>query len=424
MKLVVIADDFTGATDIASFLVENGLKTIQINDVPTMDAPKDIDACVVSLKSRSCPVHQAISQSLSVLDWAKKQGAEKFFFKYCSTFDSTSKGNIGPVTDALLDALGETATVVCPALPVNGRTVYKGYLFVGDVLLNESGMQNHPITPMKDANLLRLMEDQAQGKAALIDQNIVAKGSKSITKVLRNYRNQGKHYIVIDSICTKDLDIVAAAIYHEMSLFTGGSGLGGGLAKYIATSQASYGKPASSLGEPQKAETVILSGSCSLMTQAQVKNYQDKAPAFCLDVAQAIKNNHYPQEIAAWYQNNNNQPLAPLIYATTDAQALKEIQKNHGGDIASKAIENVFSALAKILQQQGVCNFIIAGGETSGAVVQSLNIQSFYIGPKIAPGVPWVKCTKNHYSLALKSGNFGDENFFQIAQDIIKASVH
>lgn len=418
MKILVIADDFTGATDIAGFLVEGGLKTIQINDVPTTDISHDIEACVVSLKSRSCPVEEAIEQSLAAYEWGKKQGAEKFYFKYCSTFDSTPQGNIGPVTDALLEAMGEKTTVICPALPVNGRSVYQGYLFVADKLLNESGMQNHPITPMTDANLLRLMEAQSKGEAALINQNIVNEGPAAITAQLKKYQAEEKSYIVIDSVATTDLNTVAAAIYDEVKLFTGGSGLGGALAQYI-TKGGKSDEDATFLGQPQKAETVILSGSCSLMTQAQVASYKQKAPALQLDIEKCLNDENYASDLASWYLAHKNNALAPLFYATTDADNLKKIQATYGGEKASLAVEKTFHNLAISLKDEGVKNFIVAGGETSGSVTQALHVKAFHIGPQIAPGVPWVRSLAGDLSLALKSGNFGDEQFFFKAQDFI-----
>lgn len=418
MKLLVIADDFTGATDIASFLVENGLTTTQINGVPDGGADPAIDAYVISLKIRSCEVELAKSQALAACQWGQAQGAEKYFFKYCSTFDSTEKGNIGPITDALLEHLGERSTVICPALPVNGRSVYQGYLFVGNQLLNESGMQNHPITPMKDANLLRLMQMQAQGKAALIDQNTVNQGVAAVKAQVQALKTEAQ-YLVIDSIDMGDLDTVGEAIYDEMTLFTGGSGLGGGLANYLSKTQSST-QNANALGAPVNAESVVLSGSCSLMTQAQVKTYQVLAPSLNVDVEQAINDDHYIDTLITWYDENKGGQYAPLIYATADAESLKRIQSTYGQEKSSQAIENLFATLAAKLKSRGVKNFIVAGGETSGAVTQGLDIRSFYIGPKIAAGVPWVKCTENHYSLALKSGNFGDENFFATAQEFYR----
>ncbi|HDR0926181.1 TPA: four-carbon acid sugar kinase family protein, partial [Pasteurella multocida] len=222
--LGVIADDFTGASDIASFLVENGLATVQMNGVPKQSLTAPVDAIVISLKSRSNPVDEAIAQSLQALHWLQQQGCTQFYFKYCSTFDSTAKGNIGPVTDALLDALNADFTIICPALPVNGRTIFNGYLFVGEVLLNESGMQNHPITPMKDANLVRLMDQQARGKTGLVRYADLLKGSDYVKSCFRTLQQQGFRYAVVDSVDNDQLAVLAEAI-TDLKLVTGGSGL-------------------------------------------------------------------------------------------------------------------------------------------------------------------------------------------------------
>ena len=198
--LGVIADDFTGASDIASFLVENGLSTVQMNGVPTQSLNSKVDAIVISLKSRSNPVNEAIEQSLRAYQWLKENGCTQFYFKYCSTFDSTAKGNIGPVTDALLDELNEDFTVITPALPVNGRTIFNGYLFVGDVLLSESGMKNHPITPMTDANLMRLMDAQAKGKTGLVAYADVIKGASRVQECFAELKAKGYRYGVVDAV--------------------------------------------------------------------------------------------------------------------------------------------------------------------------------------------------------------------------------
>ncbi|BFO09153.1 hypothetical protein GGER_16630 [Serratia rubidaea] len=233
MLLGVIADDFTGATDIASFLVENGLSTVQLNGVPDSDAAVDAQAVVISLKSRSCPAEQAVAQSLQALAWLQRQGCQRFYFKYCSTFDSTARGNIGPVTDALLDALGESQTVISPALPVNGRTVYQGYLFVMDQLLSESGMRNHPVTPMTDSNLLRLMEAQAAGRCGLIDAAVMDTGADGVRARLQQLAQQGVRYVVLDTLNEQHLLTQGAAL-KAMKLVTGGSGLAIGLARQWA----------------------------------------------------------------------------------------------------------------------------------------------------------------------------------------------
>ncbi len=411
--LGVIADDFTGASDIASFLVENGLATVQMNGVPKQSLTAPVDAIVISLKSRSNPVDEAIAQSLQALHWLQQQGCTQFYFKYCSTFDSTAKGNIGPVTDALLDALNADFTIICPALPVNGRTIFNGYLFVGEVLLNESGMQNHPITPMKDANLVRLMDQQARGKTGLVRYADLLKGSDYVKSCFRTLQQQGFRYAAVDSVDNDQLAVLAEAI-TDLKLVTGGSGL----AAYMAA-RASGGQHGDNALLPPKGKTVVLSGSCSVMTNKQVAKYAEKAPHFYLDVEQSLSNPAYADVLAKWVIAHLDHDLAPMVYATVSPDKLKQIQAEFGVEKASQAIENTFAQLAQKLKAAGVVNFITAGGETSSIVVQQLGFTGFQIGKQIAPGVPWLKALDEDIYLALKSGNFGTEDFFAFAQGML-----
>lgn len=411
--LGLIADDFTGASDIASFLVENGLRTVQMNGVPSQALEQEVDAIVISLKSRSNPVEEAIAQSLQALNWLQENGCTQFYFKYCSTFDSTEKGNIGPVTDALLEALNESFTVITPALPINGRTIFNGYLFVGDQLLNESGMRNHPITPMKDANLLRLMDAQAKGKTGLVAYSDVIQGAERVRQCFHKLKQQGIRYAVVDAVDNSQLAILAEAV-SDFKLVTGGSGLGA----YMAA-RLSGGKKGKHAFVPTKGQTVILSGSCSVMTNKQLLAYKAKAPSFQLDVEKAIHNENYATEILQWVMNNQVQELAPIVYATVPPEQLKVLQNKFGADKASQAVERTFAKLAEKLKEQGVRNFITAGGETSSIVVQQLGFKGFHIGKQIAPGVPWLKAIDEATYLALKSGNFGDEDFFEYAQGMM-----
>jgi uncharacterized protein YgbK (DUF1537 family) len=414
MRLGVIADDFTGATDIASFLVQNGLTTIQFNGIPACEELTGAQAIVVSLKSRSCPAEQAVAQSLAALAWLQKQGCERFYFKYCSTFDSTAQGNIGPVTDALLNALGETQTVICPALPVNGRTVYQGYLFVGDQLLSDSGMRHHPVTPMHDSNLQRLMTAQATGKAGLIAAAQIDQGAASVRQALGQLAEQGINYVVTDTLHQAHLLTLGAAL-SDMRLVTGGSGLVIGLARQWATTETDA--EAEQAGRPQGDLAVVLSGSCSQMTHRQVAAYRQLAPACEVDIDQCLEETEgYARQLCDWVETNSHQALAPLLYATADAQQLQMIQQRYGAQRSSEAVEQLFAAVTRELKARGWQRFIVAGGETSGVVAQSLGVTAFHIGPTISPGVPWVRDIHQPLSLALKSGNFGDEDFFRRAQ--------
>ena len=411
LQLGIIADDFTGASDIASFLVENGLRTVQMNGIPQRPLPDGVDAVVISLKSRSNPVDEAIAQSLAALDWLRAQNCRQFYFKYCSTFDSTAQGNIGPVTDALLDALGEDFTVISPALPVNGRTIFNGYLFVGEVLLNESGMRNHPITPMTDASLIRLMDAQSRGKTGLVACPDVAQGAARVRERFAELRRDGYRYAVVDSVDNAQLAVLAEAC-ADLKLLTGGSGLGA----YVAA-RLSGGKKGSDAFVPRKALTVALSGSCSVMTNKQVAAYQAIAPTHFVEAERCIhEGDAYIEELYQWAVAHLGGEYAPLLYATVPPDELKAIQQRFGVEKASHAIEQTFAALAVRLQAHGVRNFINAGGETSSIVVQKLGIDGFHIGRQIAPGVPWLRVLDDDLYLALKSGNFGSEDFFAHAQ--------
>lgn len=412
MRLGVIADDFTGATDIASFLVQNGMATVQVNGVPATPLTLEADAIVVSLKSRSCPAEKAVADSLQALAWLQQQGCERFYFKYCSTFDSTAKGNIGPVTDALLAALDETQTIISPSLPVNGRTVYQGHLFVMDQLLSESGMRHHPVTPMTESNLLRLMEAQSEGKAGLIASQTLDQGAEAVRKALAVLKDQGVRYVVLDAINEQHLLTQGEAL-QEMKLVTGGSGLAMGLARQLGN-KAEKGEAA---GAPQGERAVVLSGSCSAMTNRQVARYREQASSLVVDIVRALEQRQaYATELCNWVEKHHGEALAPLLYATAEPETLKQIQQRYGAQQSSEAIEQLFAAVVKELQQRGWQRFIVAGGETSGVVAQTLNIDAFHIGPVISPGVPWVRAVSQPISLALKSGNFGDENFFARAQ--------
>lgn len=415
MLIGVIADDFTGATDIAGFLVASGVSTTQLIGVPPADLSVDAEAVVISLKSRSCPPEEAVAASLAALDWLRARDCPRVFQKYCSTFDSTRKGNIGPVADALLDALGSDFTVVCPALPINGRTIYNGYLFVGDVLLEESGMRDHPINPMTDSSLVRLMEMQSLGRAGVVRTAVIDQGVAAVKAELDALRASGKRYAVLDAIKESHLDVLGAAI-ADMPLVTGGSGLAAGMAKAWRRRIQDPSRAALA-GAPQPGRGVVISGSASQMTNRQVAEYKAKAPSFPVDPVRCLADQSgYAREMAAWAAAQPKGGLSPMLYATTDPETLKEIQARFGA-AASMAIEATFAALARQLAEAGFTRFVVAGGETSGAVVQALGVSGFHIGPQIAPGVPWVRAVDKPYSLALKSGNFGAPSFFLDCQE-------
>lgn len=419
MKIGVIADDFTGATDIASFLVLNGLSTVQLCEVSDDIAAPDVDAVVISHKSRSCPAEEAVAQTKRSLEWLRKNKCQQVYFKYCSTFDSCAKGNIGPVADMLMKELGTDFTIFQPALPVNARTVYKGYLFVGDVLLSESGMRNHPITPMTDSFLPRLVEMQSAGKCGVIDVYTVRKGPEAVKAAIQDLKARGYKYAVLDAVGEEDLIIEGEAV-KDMPLVTGGSGLAIGLARAVRE-KGSDAASAMKLGYPQGKKAVVFSGSCSVMTNKQVAYYAKIAAEKKVDVdilmgGDAKKRDAYVDEILDFIKAHLDDPYAPLVYATSDPDTLHQIQQKYGVQASSSCIENFFAGLSVKVKDLGVERFIIAGGETSSIVTKALSVAGFYIGAPIAPGVPWVRSINNSFSLTLKSGNFGKEDFFEKAQ--------
>ena len=416
MYLGIVADDFTGGTDIAGFVVQNGLSVTQFIGVPEADFPAP-DAAVVSLKSRSCPAEDAKQESLLAMNWLLRQGCSQIFFKYCSTFDSTAKGNIGPVTDALMTALDSSITVMAPALPVNGRTVYCGYLFVNGVPLQESGMRHHPVTPMLDANLMRLTEAQAEGKAANIPAPVIDAGEHAVRMALEQMQKQGIRYAVPDTLCDAHLTTLANAV-SDLPLVTGGSGLGGAIARILSEKHGLGGKNTVQAGSPPGGRSIVFSGSASVATNLQVADYAEKAASYRLDIGRCVADaKTYALRVAEWVVSLPRARYAPMVYATTGPEELAHVQREFGAEVSGLAVETLFASLAVLLRNQGVDHFIVAGGETSGAVVKSLGIKAFHIGPQIVPGVPWVRAVDQPVSLALKSGNFGEANFFSIAQE-------
>ena len=410
-----IADDFTGATDLANNLVRAGMRVVQAMGVPAQPLDADADAVVVALKSRTLPVDEAIAQSLAALRWLQAQGAQQIYFKYCSTFDSTAQGNIGPVTEALMDALGTDFTIATPAFPDNQRTVFKGHLFVGDVLLNESGMQNHPLTPMTDANLVRVLQGQCRRQVGLIDYKVVAQGEAAIRTRIDQLREQGVGLAIVDAISNDDLLRLGCAL-SGMPLVTGGSGVAIGLpANFgIAPSNAASALPAAT------GLQAVVSGSCSLATNRQVLAFiQAGRPAFDVDALQIAAGVDVTTQALTWAAPLLRQGPV-LIYSTADSNAVKAVQAQLGVEEAGAMVERTLAAIARGLVALGVRQLVVAGGETSGACVQALNITQMKIGPQIDPGVPWCHAQADaapgaDLHLTLKSGNFGADDFFSKA---------
>jgi uncharacterized protein YgbK (DUF1537 family) len=394
------------------------MRTVMTIDVPAPDASIDADAVVVALKSRTIPAQEAIDQSLSALRWLQAAGCRQYFFKYCSTFDSTDKGNIGPVADALLDALGSNFTIACPAFPKNRRMIYKGYLFVGDVLLNESGMQHHPLTPMTDANLVRVLGRQTKHKVGLVPYDTVKQGEQAIAQAFASLAANGYRHAIVDALEDSHLVAIGHACAN-MSLITGGSGIGIGLPDNFRQKGLLKADVQADVLPAVHGKSVVLSGSCSVATQEQVAITQKKHPAFRLDPFRLVEGPTHVKEALMWVKPLLDQGPV-LIYATSKPEEVKAVQNKLGVERASQVIEEAFAEIAKHLAQGDVRKFIVAGGETAGAVVRALNVTALRIGPQIAPGVPWTTSLDDKpFALALKSGNFGSKDFFQEALEMM-----
>jgi len=416
IKLGCIADDFTGATDLANNLVQAGMRVWQAMGVPDAAMVHEADAVVIALKSRTAPVADAVAESLQALRWLREAGARQIYFKYCSTFDSTAQGNIGPVTDALMDALGTDFTIATPAFPDNARTVFKGYLFVGDVLLHESGMRNHPLTPMTDSSLVRVMQAQCRRKVGLIDYSVVARGAQAVRERIAALRAEGTGIAILDAVTNDDLLRIGPAM-ADLPLVTAGSGLAIGLPPNFGLSSAD--QQASALPNA-KGSAAIVSGSCSVATNAQVAAFRRSGrPAFGLDPERLARGEDLVDEVL-----EQAVPLLAdgpvLVYATADAATVGAVQARLGRERSGEMVEAATAAIARGLVQAGVGRLIVAGGETSGACVKALGISQMRIGAQIDPGVPWcyAQTEASPYDgihIALKSGNFGTEDFFEKA---------
>jgi len=411
-----IADDFTGATDLANMLVKSGMRTVQTIGVPAdgaADTIVDADAIVVALKSRTIPAADAVAQSLAAYEWLRAQGCRQFFFKYCSTFDSTDAGNIGPVADALLDAAGGGFTIACPAFPENGRTIYRGHLFVGDVLLNESGMEHHPLTPMKDANLVRVLQRQTRSPVGLIRYDTIALGAAAVRARIDQLRAEGARLAIADALSDRDLYVLGEAC-AGLPLVTGGSGIALGLpANFRRAEQLPERDNAASL-PCIEGVSAVLAGSASKATNAQVAAWRATRPSFRIDPLAASRGEPVVEQALAFARSHLPQPV--LIYATATPDEVKAVQQALGVDAAGHLVESTLAAIARGLRELGVRKFVVAGGETSGAVVQALDVKSLQIGAQIDPGVPATATIDTQpLGLALKSGNFGTTDFFDKA---------
>ncbi|MBB2676863.1 UNVERIFIED_ORG: uncharacterized protein YgbK (DUF1537 family) [Rhizobium esperanzae] len=419
ISLGSIADDYTGASDLANTLTKNGLRTVQTVGIPDPSlALPEVDAVVVSLKIRSVPASEAVTAATEAERWLRQQGAGHVLYKICSTFDSTDAGNIGPVTEALSEAAGGGGVLVTPAFPDTGRTVYLGHLFVGGQPLNESPLKNHPLNPMHDANLVRVLARQSRGAVGLIDLAAIAAGPAAAKAKFDALRTTGATMAIADAIFERDLETLGE-IALETPVSTGASGLGLGLARALVRSGRISG---SATGEdvirPVGGLSAIIAGSCSKATLRQLDIAEQSMPVLRLDPERLLAAG--PDEIAAAISWAGDRISAgPVVVAASAApETVSRLQSQYGREASGHAIETATSIIAAELVDRGVRRLVVAGGETSGAAVDKLAIPAFLIGPEIAPGVPVLRTVGNRQGdmlLALKSGNFGGEDFFGAA---------
>jgi uncharacterized protein YgbK (DUF1537 family) len=420
LALGAIADDFTGATDLANNLVRSGMRVVQSIGVPRAAPVDAVDAIVVALKSRTAPVAEALADSRAALAWLAARGARQFYFKYCSTFDSTPQGNIGPVIDALMDDLGDrpgaALTVATPAFPAAGRTVYNGHLFVGDVLLSDSGMRDHPLTPMRDANLVRVLQAQCRRRVGLVAHRTVAEGADAIHARLAALQADGIGVAIVDAIDDDDLRRLGAAV-ADRPLVTAGSGLAIALPANFgcAPSDRAAALP------PPRGRRAIVAGSCSQATLRQVHAFVDAGgAAFAVDPLALARGDDVVGHVLEWSDRAAPERIL-LVHSSADPRAVAAAQAALGAD-AGAVIERALAAIAQGLVAQGVGQLVVAGGETSGACIAALGIDLLRIGAQIDPGVPWCHAPSAKLHVALKSGNFGGDDFFTRAFAVLQAA--
>ena len=407
-----VADDFTGATDLCNTLVKGGMRTVQLFGVPDgRPVPDDVDAVVVALKSRTAPVADAVQESLSALAWLRHAGCRRFLFKYCSTFDSTPEGNIGPVADAMLDALGGSTTIFCPAFPETGRTICHGHLFVGEQLLSDSGMKDHPLTPMTDSSLVRWLGRQTPHGVGLVSYRTVREGPDAIHARMAALAKDGVRHVVVDALSDEDLHAIARGT-EGLRLITGGSGIALGLPDLFRREGL---LPAERVADALPAidgRSAVLSGSCSQAPLGQVEGMNERRPALRLGPL-ALARGQTGAEAAVEWATARMADGPVLVYASATPDEVRAAQAELGRERAGAVVEQAMARVATGLVHHGVRRLVVAGGETSGAVVQALGVTGIRIGPQIDPGVPWTaSLNEPPLALALKSGNFGARDFF------------
>lgn len=423
LSLGCIADDYTGASDLANTLTRCGLRTVQTIGVPSADlALPEVDAVVVSLKSRSIESSLAVSRSRDAEKWMRQRGARHVLFKICSTFDSTDAGNIGPVMDALRADSGDAIVLVTPAFPETGRTVYQGNLFVGSVPLNESPLKDHPLNPMHDSNLVRVLARQSRTNIGLVVLADIARGPDAVRARLADLAGKGFGAVIADAVFEHDLETIGTvALDHLVSV--GASGLGLGLARALVgsghvTSHTSNASAEAAVGGP----AACLAGSCSQATLQQIAKAEQAMPVLHLDPDQILAGRDEARRALAWAKERLGEGPV-LIASSSTPEEVAALQSRHGRDAAGHAIEQAMADLAEGLVQSGVRRLVVAGGETSGAVVDRLGIPGFLVGAEIAAGVPVLRAVGvdgGGMLLALKSGNFGGPEFFSDALTLMR----
>ena len=409
-----IADDFTGATDLASTLVRQGMRAVQVIGVPDGPLP-EADAVIIALKSRTIPAREAVAQSLDACDALLAAGATQILFKYRSTFDSTEEGNIGPVAEALLKRLDAPFAIACPAFPTNGRTIYQGHLFVGGNLLNESGMENHPLTPMRDANLVRVLGRQSEGSVGLIPFTVVERGAAAIRDEVTRLRDANRRFAIADAITDAHLMALGEACARH-ALITGGSGIAMGLPENFRRSGQLPARMDAGVLPEMGGFCAVVAGSCSRATLGQIGIARDHVPVLELDALATPDAAALAHQARDWMAGKLDTTRPIVIAASSTPERVAALQEKLGRDAAGALVEEAMAAIADDLVRAGVRRLVVAGGETSGAVVQRLGVTSLRIGGEIDPGVPWTYATPptapEGLLLALKSGNFGARDFF------------
>ena len=407
--IAVVADDVTGATDVAAAFRRRGLDTAIVFGVPATDTVvADCDALVIALKSRTIPADEAVMESLESVSWARRRGFERFFFKCCSTFDSTPAGNIGPVADALTQHLGEALAIVTPASPIHERTVFEGTLFVGSQLLSESSMRTHPLTPMTDANLIRVMSAQSRRRVGHVRHRIVEHGVEAVEAELERLLRQGFGYAIVDAINDADIETIGSVAARRV-LAVGAAGLADGIAAALQRDAGTKGTDEVRIPDLDAyRHAAVLAGSCSACTIEQVRVMARDSPAHRLDPVATANSDALAAAALRWYDELPDD-RAPLIYSSLEPQELREVQTVLGLAAAAELIEGAMAQIARGLVARGVDRLIVAGGETSGSVTAALDVTAGIVGNEEAVGVPWIFADAGHpIALLLKSGNFGD----------------